>query len=91
MAAGDNLIAKVPPNWKKSFSQRVVIPNKMRNCSICKKTILCESCDNLVRQRKEFSAKLNELKRQPPNDFGHILPKYIITYSYLLSHKWLYK
>ena len=51
----------------------------MKNCSDCKKDILCESCDNLVNQKKEFSANLNELKRQPPNELGHILPKYITT------------
>ena len=33
----------------------------------------------LVNQRKEFSANLNELKREKPNDRGHMLPKYIIT------------
>ena len=78
MASGDNLIAKVPLSWKKSFSQGVVIPHKMKNCGDCKKDILCESCDNLVNQKKEFSANLNELKQEAPNDFSHILPKYII-------------
>ena len=28
---------------------------------------------------KEFSANLNEKKRQPPNKFGHMLPKYTTT------------
>ena len=79
MADGDNLIAKVPFSWKKSFSQGVVIPHKIRNCSDCKKDILCDECDKLVNQRKEFSANLNELKREAPNDFSHMLPKYIIT------------
>ena len=79
MADGDNLIAKVPLSWKKSFSQGVVIPHKMRYCTECKKDILCESCDKLVNQRKKFSTNLRELKREKPNDFGHMLPKYIIT------------
>ena len=30
-------------------------------------------------QSKEFSPNLNELKREKPNDFGHMLPTYIIT------------
>ena len=77
MASGDNLVAKVPLSWKKSFSQRVVIPHKMRNCNKCTKDNLCESCDILVKQRKEFSANLNELKREKPNDRGHTLPMYI--------------
>ena len=79
MADGDKLVAKIPLNWKKSFSQGVVIPHKMRNCHYCKKNILCDICDELVNQRKEFSANLNELKREKPNDFGHMLPKYIIN------------
>ena len=64
LANGGNLIAKVPLSWKKSFSQGDVIPHKMRNCSNCTKDILCDNCDKLVNQRKEFSAKLNELKRE---------------------------
>ena len=79
MYNGDELIAKVPLSGKKFFSQGVIIPHKTRNCSDCKKDILCDECDKLVNQRKEFSADLNEMKRQPPNDFGHMLPKYITT------------
>ena len=78
MANGDNLIAKVPLSWKKSFSQGVVIPHKMRNCTNCKKDILCDECDKLVNQRKEFSANLNELKRQSSDQFGYMLPYYKI-------------
>ena len=79
MFNGDKLIAKVPVSWKKSFSRGVVTPHKMRNCTDCENDILCENCDKLVNQRKEFSANLNELKREKPNNFGHMLPKYIIT------------
>ena len=50
----------------------------MRNCTDCKKDKLCENCDELVNQRKEFSTNLNELKRQPPNQFGYMLPKCIL-------------
>ena len=51
----------------------------MRNCTECKEDILCDNCDKLVNQNIEFSANLNELKREKPNDLGHMLPKYIIT------------
>ena len=77
MYKGDKLVAKVSLSWKKSFSQRVVIPHKRRNCSECKKGILCDDCDKTVKQKKEFSANLNESKRERPNDFGHMLPKYL--------------
>ena len=79
MADGGKLIAKEPLSWKKSFSQGVVVPHKMKNCGDCRKDILCGGCDEIVNQTEEFSANLNELKRQPPNEFGHMLPKYITT------------
>ena len=79
MADGGKLIAKVPLSLKKSFNQGVVIPHKMKNCSDCKKDILSESCDNLVNQKREFSANLIELKREAPNEFGYMLLKYIIS------------
>ena len=79
MADGDKLVAKIPLSWNKSSSQGVVIPHKMRNCNNCTKDILCEKCDKLINQRKKFSADLNELKREKPNNISHMLPKYIIT------------
>ena len=75
MADGGKIVAKVPLNWEKSFSQGVAIPHRMRNCTECGKDILFENCDKLVNQRKEFSAEPNKLKREPPNEFGHMLPK----------------
>ena len=79
MFEGDKLIAKVPLSWKKRFSHGVIIPHKTRNCYKSTKVTSSVDCDKLVKQTKEFSANLNELKRQPPNEFGHMLPKYIIT------------
>ena len=61
------------------FNYSVVIPHKMRNCNKCTKDILCDGCDKLKNRNKEFSGNLTELKRQPPNKFGHMLPKFIIT------------
>ena len=71
---GDKLFAKVPLSWKKNFSLCVVIPHKNRNCNKCTENILCDGCDKLVNQNKEFSANLIEIKRQAPNEFGHMLP-----------------
>ena len=79
MFEGDKLVAKVPLSWKKSFTQGVVIPHKMRYCTECKNDSLCDRCDNLFNQKKEFSANLNELKREKSKDHGHMLPKYLIT------------
>ena len=77
MFNGDKLIAKVPLSSKKEFSQGVITPHKMRYCNECGKDFLCGGCDKLVNENKELSANLNELKRQPPNGFGDMLPKYI--------------
>ena len=71
------LIAKVPLSWRKTFSQGVVNPHEKRNCSKCTKDNLCDGCDKIVNQTKEFSANLNELKRQPLNQFGRMLFKWI--------------
>ena len=79
MCGGDKLFAKVPLNWKKSFSQGVVIPHKMRNCGEYKKDILCENSDKLVTQKKKFSANLHKLRQQAPEEFGHMLTKYETT------------
>ena len=79
MFEGDKLIAKVPLSWKKSFNMGVAIPHKIKNCNKCSKDQICDDCVKLINQNKEISANLNELKREKPNEFGYILPKYIIT------------
>ena len=73
------IIAKSPLSWKECFSMCVVIPHKFRNCNNCVKVILCDGCDKLVNQNKEFSAIMNELKREPPNELSRMLLKCIIT------------
>ena len=57
----------------------------MKNCNKCTKDILCDDCDKIVNQKREFSANLNELKREPPNRFGHMLPRYKTTQTDLLT------
>ena len=52
MAEGGKLIAKVPLSWKKSYSQGVALPHKMKICVDCKKDILCDYCVKLVNQKK---------------------------------------
>ena len=50
----------------------------MRHCNACKDGILCVTCNNQINGNREFEANLNLLKREKPNDFGHMLPDYII-------------
>ena len=75
MFEGGKLIAKVPLSWNKTFSMGAVIPHKIKNCNKCTEDILCDGYNKLVNQNKEFSANLNELKREAPNQFGHMLPE----------------
>ena len=70
MFDGDKLIAKVPLSWKKSFSYGIKIPHKMIICNNCSKDVLCDGCDKLVNQNEQFSAYLNEIKRQVGHMFA---------------------
>ena len=79
MSGGDKLIAKLPLSWKKRFNMVVVIPHKMATCNKFSENILCDGCDKLVNQNKEFSANLNEWKREAPNELGQMLPWYITS------------
>ena len=54
------------------------MPTKMRQCNACKDRILCVTCNNQYKENKEFEANLNLLKREKPNDRGHMLPYYVI-------------
>ena len=62
----------------------VVNPHKIRNCDNCDEQSLCDGCDELVHQTKEFSANPNKLKRQTPDEFDHMLPKYKTTWMWQL-------
>ena len=78
MLDGKKISAMLPRSWKKSFNNGIVIPTKMRHCNACKDGILCTTCNNLIIEIKEFEANLNLIKREKPNDFGHMLPYLII-------------
>ena len=78
MLDGKKITAMLPRSWKKSFNNGIVIPTKMRHCNACKDGILCITCNNLLNENKEFEANLNLLKRDVPNQFGHMLPYYMI-------------
>ena len=66
-------------SWKNTFISGVIIPHNLRNFNECSKDILCDRCDKLLNQKKELSANLNELKRQPLNEFGYMIPWYKIS------------
>ena len=78
MLKGKKITAILPRSWKKSFENGVIIPKKMRRCNTWKDGILCITCNNQIIENKEFEANLNLLKREKPNDCGHMLPCYVI-------------
>ena len=48
----------------------------MRFCYECTDKIASNNCNNQVNENKEIEANINVLKRQTPNDFGHMFPYY---------------
>ena len=74
---GKTIAAMLPRSSKKSFSNGVVIPTKMRRCNKCSDKILCEECKNQVNENKKFEANSNLLKRKASNEFGHMIPYFV--------------
>ena len=68
----------LPRSWEKSFDSGVIIPKKMRFCNECNDEEMCKKCNNQINENNEFEANLNKLKKHPANDFGYMLPYYII-------------
>ena len=78
MIEGEKISAMLPRSWKKSFDSEKIIPTKKRLCNECNDNKMCIKCNNQINENKEFNANLNELKRHPPNENGHMLPYYIL-------------
>ena len=78
MKEGKTISAMLPRSWKKSFDSGIIIPVKMRFCNECTDNKTCNKCNNQINENKVFEANLNELKRHSPNEFGHMLPYYVI-------------
>ena len=74
MLKGKNISALLPRSWKKSFKSGIVIPAKLKRSNECKDKILHTTCNNQVKENKEFKANLNLMKRKAPNQLGHRLP-----------------
>ena len=81
MLKDKKITAMLPKSWKKSFDNGIIIPTKMRQCNACNDGILCTTCNNQINENKEVEANSNLLKRKTPNDFGYMLPYYVIKIS----------
>ena len=71
---GKKVSVLLPKSWKKSVNSGIDIPTKMRFCKECNDKTMCIKCNLIVNENKEFKANLSLLKRQHPNQFGHMLP-----------------
>ena len=78
MIEGKKVSTMLPRSWKESFDSGIIIPTRSRFCNKSNVKKMCNKCNNQINENKEFSANLNELKREPPNELGHMLPYYII-------------
>ena len=61
---------------KKSINDETIKPVKTRYCNECKGEILRMTCKNQINENKKLEANINLLKRQAPNQLGHMLPFY---------------
>ena len=77
MLEGKKITAMLQRSWKNSFNNGIVIPTKMRRCNDCTEGILCTTWNNQINENKEFEANLNLLKREAPNEVGHMLLYFI--------------
>ena len=78
MIEGKKVSAMSPKSWKKSFNSGIFKRTKknfVMNVEMKKK---CNECNNQINENKGFVANLIELKRHPPNEFGYVLPYYIM-------------
>ena len=50
----------------------------MRQCNECKDGILCTTCNNQINENKEFRANLKLMRRDVPDQFGHMLPYLVV-------------
>ena len=66
----------MPKSWKKWFNNGIVIPGKMRFCNVCNGNIICNTCNIQFNEKEEFETNINLIKRETPNQFGHMLPHY---------------
>ena len=77
MIEGKKLSALLPKSRKKSFDSGIIKPTKMRFCNECNDKKLCDKCNNQINENKELEASLNQLKRNWPHKFGHMLPHFV--------------
>ena len=66
----------LPKTWKKLCNSAVVIPKKMKLWDECNDKIVCDRCKNQISEDKGFEAILTLSKRQPANQFGHMVHYY---------------
>ena len=51
------------------------------NCFNCEMERACQTCSDLISQKKTYSTDINMLKRKPPNEYHQMLPYYESVYE----------
>ena len=74
MIDGKKISAKSSKSWRNSINIGIMIPVKMRFCIECSTENCCDRCNIRVNENQEIKVDLGLLKRQAPNQFGHMLP-----------------
>ena len=78
MIEDKQISALLTKSWKKSFVSGIIMPTTMKYCNECDVKKMCTKCDIQINENKEFEVNLDKIKRQPTNEFGHMLPHYKI-------------
>jgi len=68
-------------NEKKKCDDCLIRPEI--NCFNCEISKSCQDCLSKITRISEYSVEINKLKRQPENEYGHMLPYYQIENNFV--------
>ena len=57
------------------------------NCFHCEIVKNCQDCLNKITRIAEYSVEINKLNRKPQNEFGHMLPYYVLENNNIVEGK----
>ena len=55
------------------------------NCFVCEMSKSCQDCLSKITRTAQFSVESNKLKQQHENDFGYMLPYYIMENNIVIE------
>ena len=56
------------------------MPTRMEKCEECVESVdtICDVRRSKIKKTRKFNANLQEMKREAPNESGHMLPYYLL-------------